>query len=116
MRTPVLLLLAALLSLALPSPAPAQGSMPRMTSVAPDTAKAGETLTAEGENLTKQHVAEVYLTIGNNDVKVQVIEQAATTIKVKVPASIKAGRYELTILTTGKEPKLLTQPVKVNIE
>ena len=36
-------------------------------------------------------------------------------IKLKIPAKA-TGRLALMILTTGKEPKLVTQPVKVTIE
>ena len=47
---------------------------------------------------------------------VEVTEQSATTIKFKIPAAKVAGRLALMILTTGKEPKYIEQPVKVTIE
>ena len=43
-------------------------------------------------------------------------EQAAASIKFKIPATAKAGRFSLMILTTGKEPKYIEQPVKVTVE
>jgi hypothetical protein len=45
-----------------------------------------------------------------------VTEQAATAIKFKVPEKVTPGRFALMVLTGGKEPKLIEQPVKVTIE
>ncbi len=94
----------------------AQEAMPRMTSVEPGNGKAGDELTVTGENLTKATVAKVYLTDGKNDTEVQVSDQNATTIKFKIPAGAKTGRFSLMILTAGKEPKYIEQPVRVTIE
>jgi hypothetical protein len=94
----------------------AQQAMPRMTSVEPDSAKAGDILTVSGEHLDKGEVAELYLTDGKKDTKVQVIEQGASAIKFKVPDKATAGRFALMVLTGGKDPKLIEQPVKVTIE
>ncbi len=90
--------------------------MPRLSTVTPDTGKAGTEFTAEGENLTKASVAELYLTDGKLDMKVVVVEQTATSIKFKAPANVKPGRFNLMVLTVGASPKLLEQPVKVTIE
>jgi hypothetical protein len=89
-----------------------QAAMPRMTAVDPGEGKPGDTITVTGENLEKANVAEIYLTDGKNDLKLQVLEQAATTVKVKVPNKCKPGRWALMVLTTGKDPKLIEQPVK----
>ena len=94
----------------------AQQAMPRMTSVEPDSAKAGDTLTVTGEHLDKGEVIELYLTDGKKDTKVHVTEQGPTTLKFKVPDKAVAGRFALMVLTGGKEPKLIEQPVKVTIE
>jgi len=90
-------------------------AMPRMTSVEPTSAKKGDVVAVTGENLDKDLVAKVYLTDGKNDTVVEVTEQSATSIKFKIPAA-KAGRLALMVLTTGKEPKYIEQPVKVTIE
>ncbi len=95
---------------------PAQQAMPHMTGVEPDTGKAGDILTVSGEHLGKGDVVELYLTDGKKDTKVQVTEQEATAIKFKVPDKAVAGRFALMVLTGGKEPKLIEQPVKVTIE
>ena len=93
-----------------------QEGMPRMTSVEPGNGKAGDVLTAAGENLTKPGLEKLYLTDGKNDLEVQVTEQTATAIKFKIPAGAKAGRFSLMILTGGKEPKYIEQPVRVTVE
>jgi hypothetical protein len=60
-------------------------------------------------------VDKVYLTDGKNDFQVEVTEQTATAIKFKIPAKA-AGRLALMVLTTGKDAKLIEQPVKVEIQ
>ena len=92
-----------------------QEAMPRMSSVDPTSGKAGDVIAVTGENLDKANVAKVYLTDDKNDFVCEVTEQTATEIKLMIPAKA-TGRLVLMILTTGKEPKLVTQPVKVTIE
>jgi hypothetical protein len=105
----------ALLTLAA-SIACAQQAMPRITTVEPPNGKKGDVLTAAGENLAKPDVDKLYLTDGKNDLEVEVTEQAAAAVKFKVPAAAKAGRFSLMILTGGKNPKYIEQPVRVTIE
>jgi hypothetical protein len=105
----VLLLLAACLA------SYAQPALPRMTSVDPVNGKIGDVIVVTGENLQKANVAKVYLTDGKTDLVVEVLEQTDTTIKFKIP--VKAtGRMAVMVLTTGKEPQLIEQPVKVTID
>jgi hypothetical protein len=92
-----------------------QEAMPRMSSVDPSSGKAGDEITVAGENLDKANVGKVYLTDGKNDLVCEVTGQTATEIKLKIPAKA-TGRLALMILTTGKEPKLIEQPVKITIE
>ncbi len=94
----------------------AQQASPKMTGVEPGNAKVGDVLTVTGENLDKASVAEVYLTDGAKDYKGAMTDQTGTEIKFKVPANTPAGRYALMVLTAGKDPKLMEQPVKVTIE
>jgi hypothetical protein len=107
---------AALLLLAAGLAASAQSTMPRMTGVDPGNGKVGDVITAAGENLDKALVAKVYLTDGKNDVAVEVTEQTPTSIKFKIPGKAAPGRFALMLLTTGKEPKLIEQPVKLTVE
>ena len=89
---------------------------PRMKSVEPGNGKVGDELTVSGENLDRKFVKEVYLTDGKNDIKVEVTQQTADTIKLKVPAKAKPGRYSLMVLTAEKVPKYIEQPVKCTVE
>ena len=93
-----------------------QQTMPRMTTVEPGNGKAGDVITVSGENLQKTSVAKVYLTDGTADVQVDVTDQAETAIKFKIPVKAKAGRFALMLLTTGKDAKLIEQPVKLTVD
>jgi len=90
-----------------------------MTTVNPTTAKVGDVVTAAGENLDKDNVAELFLTDNKSDYKVQINEQSATAIAFTVPDSVKAGRFGLVIRTHGTQGnpvKDYVQPVKVTVE
>jgi hypothetical protein len=93
-----------------------QQAGPRMNGVDPGTGRAGDEIAVAGENLEKAQVAKVYLTDGKNDFLVEMTEQVPTSIKFKIPAKAPAGRFALMLLTTGKEPKLIEQPVKLTVE
>jgi hypothetical protein len=86
-----------------------------MVSVEPPNGKAGDVLAIAGENLQKELVVKVYLTDGKNDIQCEVTEQTEKAIKFKIPAKA-AGRLALMVLTSGKEPKYIEQPVKVTVE
>lgn len=109
-------LLAFLLALAFPGLLESQSTMPQMQSVEPVSVQTGDMVTATGIHLDKDSVAALYLTDGKVDTKVEITEQTATTIKFKIPSAAKAGRLALMVLTKGKEPKLIEEPVKVVIE
>jgi len=94
-----------------------QDALPRCIAVEPMSGKIGTEIVVTGENLGKDHVAEMYFTDGKTDFKVVMTEQTPTQIKCKIPAKVEAGvRYKLMVLTKGKEPKLIEQPVRVEIE
>jgi hypothetical protein len=88
---------------------------PKVVSVEPESGKAGDIVTAKGENLDKASIAEVYLTDGSHDTKVQVTDQTETQIKIKVPGNMKAGRYHILVLTADKK-SLIEQPVTFTVE
>jgi hypothetical protein len=95
----------------------AQDGLPRMLSVDPLSGKKGDLIAVTGENLDKGYVDKVFLTDGKNDTLVEVTEQSATTIKFKIPEKAATGsRLAIMILTKGKDPKYIEQPVKVMIE
>lgn len=89
---------------------------PLMRTVTPDEAKAGDTLTISGENLDKAKVAEVYLTTGEDNFKLQIVAQEETKLEVKITTKVKSGRLRLMVLTAGLEPTFLEQPLVVNVQ
>jgi len=93
-----------------------QAAMPRMTSVEPANGKVGDVITVAGENLEKKNVSDVFLTDSSIDLKVVITEQTPAAIKFKIPAKATAGRWALMVLTPGKEPKLIEQPVKLTVD
>jgi hypothetical protein len=88
---------------------------PVMRIVNPDTVKAGEVATVSGEYLDKSRVAEVYLTNGTIDAKVEIVEQTATAIKFKAPEKLAPGRYNLMVLLVDDPPKLIEEPARVTV-
>jgi hypothetical protein len=106
-----------LLMVAAPPMLLAQEALPRFASVEPASGKVGTVVTVTGENIGKSSVDKVYFTDGQNDIAVPVSDQTDTSLKVSIPAKAKVGeRYRLMILTKGKEPKLIEQPVRVEVE
>ncbi len=86
----------------------------RISSVEPDTGKAGDAASAKGESLDKSKVGELYFTDGKNDTKATITEQTETEIKFKVP-KMAAGRYHLMLLTAKKD-SMIEQPVIFTVE
>ena len=105
-----------LLALPLPLHSEVETRMPSMTAVDPAVGKTGDVLTVQGANIGEESVAALFLTDGKDDFKVVIVAQTPTSIKFRIPADIKAGRFALMILTTGKDPKLIEEPVKVVVE
>jgi len=93
----------------------AQQTMPRMTAVDPQNGKVGDVIVVTGENLHKDVVSKVYLTDGKNDIEVVISEQTEKELKFKIPAKA-TGRLSVMVLTSGKDAKLIEQPVKVQID
>lgn len=87
---------------------------PKCTSVDPETAKSGDTVTAKCENVNKTSVSDFYLTDEKNDTKVAIASQSDTEIKFVVP-KIKAGRYHLEFLSANKN-NFIEQPVVITVE
>jgi len=88
---------------------------PLMRTVSPDDATAGDTLTITGEYLDKSRISDVYLTMGDDTFKLQMISQSETKVVVKVPAGVKTGRLRFMVLTSGLEPQFLEQPIMIAI-
>jgi hypothetical protein len=90
--------------------------MPAMKRVEPDSGKIGSVLQVHGVFLDKTKVDEVYLTDHTFDMKVKVLGQSDDVIEFRIPPSVKPGRLQLLVKTTGHEPVLLEQPVFVTVE
>ncbi len=90
--------------------------VPMLKAVDPDTAKAGDQLTATGTNLTKASIANLYMIQGEKTIQVAIQSQTEQAIQFKVPADVKPGRFQLMILTTGANPQYLEEPVYFTVE
>jgi len=108
MRRPFLILLAVLLMASL---AAAQSS-PRITTVEPASGKAGDQLTVEGQDLSKEVVIAVFLSDESKDYPADVVEQTAEKIVMKVP-SVTPGDYNISIQV---DKNIFIQPVRFTVE
>jgi hypothetical protein len=90
--------------------------VPAMKIVEPDSGKVGSVLQIHGVFLDKTKVDEVYLTDHTFDMKVKVLGQSEDVIEFRIPPSVKPGRLQLLVKTTGREPVLLEQPVFITVE
>ena len=100
---------------------PASGDLPRIpvpfiSTVDPGTAKVGATLVANGTLLDKSSVASLYMIRGESTIEVKITSQTEDAIKFIVPDSVKAGRYNLMVLTKGPIPQYIEEPVLVTVE
>jgi hypothetical protein len=90
--------------------------VPLMNTVQPDAGKIGSVLRIRGVFLDKAKVDEVYLTDHTFDMKVKVLGQTEDYIEFRIPPSVKPGRLQLLVKTTGHEPLLLEQPVFITVQ
>jgi IPT/TIG domain len=105
-----------LVALALPASPQSSSVLPTMRTVEPASGKVGDVLVVEGTNLGQDTVAALYLTDGKADVRVNILEQTATSIRFKIPPEAKPGHMALMVLTKGPQPTLIEEPVKVTVE
>jgi len=104
-----------LIALALPAYPQAPVALPMATSVEPGEGHVGDLVVIQGVNLDRANVAALFLTDGTIDIKVAIVAQTATSITFKIPPDAKPGRFALMVLTTGKTPKLIEEPVKLTV-
>ena len=115
-KYPFAIAVAIFFALAVPIQLIGQSTIPQMQKVDPASGRSGDVVAVTGDNLDQDTVAALYLTDSKEDMKVEITEQTATVIKFKIPANAKTGRLALMVLTKGKDPKLIEEPVKVLIE
>ena len=89
---------------------------PQMTRVQPDNGAIGAVLRVQGVYLGKAKVDEVYLTDHTMDMKVKVLAQTDDSIEFRIPPSVKPGRLQLLVKTSGKQAVLLEQPVFITVD
>jgi hypothetical protein len=89
---------------------------PQAVQAEPKVARPGSVITISGVALGKPSVEEVFLTDQRFDMKVKVLEQTDTMLRVRVPPMAKPGRQQLLLLVGGEHPAYLEQPVYVLIE
>ena len=90
-------------------------TVPMIRTVDPVKVKPGAIVAVDGEALAAEKVAEMFLTKGETDLKVEILSQTKTHIKFKVPANAAPARYGLTVMTAGALPLLLEQPVFLTV-
>lgn len=88
---------------------------PVMHAVQPDNGKIGSVLRVSGIYLGKTRVDEVYLTDHTFDMMCKIMAQGEDYIEFRIPPSAKAGRLQLLLKTTGREPLLIEQPVYITV-
>jgi hypothetical protein len=92
-----------------------QAETPFIKSVDPGEAKPLEVILATGLALDRTHAADLFLTDGKEDYRVEILEQAFGRIKFKVAGSTPPGRYRLMVLTT-KTSMLIEQPAFLTVK
>jgi len=89
---------------------------PVMGSVDPEKVKPGDVATASGNYLDEPSVIEVYITDGKTDLKVDVLERKARSLKFRVPANAAPGRYNMLVLLNRTEPQLIEEPARIQVQ
>lgn len=89
---------------------------PLMRTVEPYKASPGDQVLIVGDNLDKQRVAEVYVSDGKENIPVTIVEQEEKKIVVKLPQTLKPGRYAFVVMLADTPPMFIEEPVKITVE
>ena len=90
------------------------GDVTVLQGVIPTEARPGDIVTVTGVALDDGHVKEIYLTNGEIDYRVEIIEQNNLAVRLRVPAKIPTGQMRFAIVVASR-PELLEQPVFLKI-
>ena len=82
--------------------------------VMPTVARPGDVVTVTGFALGPDRLKEIYLTNGEVDYRVEIVEQNDLAVRLRVPAKIPAGQMRFAIVVVSR-PELLEQPVLLKI-
>jgi hypothetical protein len=85
-----------------------------MDQVMPTQARPGEVVTVTGYALAAAHVKDIYLTTGEIDFRVEILEQSDTAVRLRVPAKIPSGQMRFALIVASR-PEILEQPVFLKI-
>jgi hypothetical protein len=80
----------------------------------PAEARPGDVVNVTGYALDAAHLKEIYLTNGELDYRLEILEQSSQTVRLRVPANIPAGQMRFGIVVATR-PELLEQPVLLKI-
>jgi hypothetical protein len=90
------------------------GDFTVLQGVIPTEARPGDVVTITGFALDADHLKEIYLTNGEQDYRVEILEQNNVAVRLRVPAKIPAGQMRFAIVIPTR-PELLEQPVFLKI-
>jgi hypothetical protein len=90
------------------------GNVTVLQGVTPTEARPGGVVTVTGVALDASHLKEIYLTNGDVDYSVEILEQNDVAMRLRVPAKIPAGQMRFAIVVVSR-PELLEQPVLLKI-
>jgi hypothetical protein len=89
---------------------------PQMDVMNPNTGTIGTVVRANGKALGKDKIDSVYLSDHTLDLMVKVLSQSDDTIEFRIPPSVKPGKLQLVLKTTGKQQYILEQPFYFTVE
>ena len=90
------------------------GDFTVLQGVTPGEARPGDLVTVTGAALDASHIKEIYLTDGEVDYRVEILEQSDLAVRLRVPAKIPSGPMRFAIVVVSR-PELLEQPVLLKI-
>jgi hypothetical protein len=90
------------------------GDVTVLQAVMPTEARPGDVVTVTGFALDTDHLKEIYLTNGDMDYRVEILEQNNVAVRLRVPLNIPAGQMRFGIVVATR-PELLEQPVLLKI-
>jgi len=85
-----------------------------MQGVTPTEARPGDVVTVTGAALDASHVKEIFLTDGELDYRMEILEQNNVAARLRVPPNIPAGQMRFAIVVASRL-ELLEQPVRLKI-
>jgi hypothetical protein len=82
--------------------------------VMPTEARPGDVVVVTGYALDATHLKEIYLTNGEVDYRVEILEQNDLVVRLRIPAKIPSGQMRFAIVIASR-PEMLEQPVFLRI-